>query len=110
MKKFDKLVKEIAKEVREEMHYSIECGLDRMSYEHDLIDCTIMIECHRVRCVNGMVISDYDVWVARDNEEHKNPNVINTIRQALPEWYEVERQYEEEQAEFKREEEYMLNY
>lgn len=110
MKKFDKLVKEIANDVRDEMRSSIEAGQEWFYYEHDLKDCTINIECKRVGCINGMVITDYDIWVVRDNVWHENPIVINTIRQAMPEWYDIEREVEEQQNEYRMEERYMMAY
>ena len=110
MKKFDRLVKEIAAGVREEMRSSIEGGFDWFSYEHDLSDCTINVECHKVQCINGCVISDYDVWIDRENEQHSSPIVIRAIRQALPEWYDEQQKYEEEQKEFELEERFMMAY
>ena len=110
MKRFENLVKEIAAEVRKEMKSSIDGGFDWFCYEHDLKDCTINIECQRVSCVNGFLISDYDIWIDRENEQHESPIVINAIRQAMPEWYDVEREYQEEQKEFELEERYMMAY
>ena len=110
MKKFDKILKEVADGVREEMRSSIEGGFGWFSYEYDLSDCTINVECQRVQCINGTLVTDYDVWIDRDNEQHSSPIVINAIRQVLPEWYDEERKYEEEQQQFELEERYMMAY
>ena len=110
MKKFEKLVKEIATGVRDAMQNAIINGNGWFSYERDLKDCTINVECERVQCINGTLLSDYDVWINRDNEEHKNPIVINAIKQALPEWIDEERKYEQEQYEFVLEARYMAMY
>ena len=110
MKKFDKILKEVADGVREEMRSSIEGGFNWFSYEYDLSDCTINVECQRVQCINGTLVTDYDVWIDRDNEQHSSPIVIKAIRQVLPEWYDEERKYEEEQQQFELEERYMMAY
>lgn len=107
MKKFNKILKEVAAGVREEMRSSVEAGINHLSYEYDLSDCTIMVESHLVVCINGLGISDHDVWVARD-KEHESPLVLNSIRKVLPDWVDVEREYEEQQKEFELEERYMM--
>lgn len=109
MKKFDKVLKEVVAGVREEMRSSIEAGINHLRYEYDLSDCTIMVESHLVVCINGMGISDHDVWVARDNE-HESPLVQAAIRNMLPDWVDVEREYEEKQKEYELEERYMMAY
>ena len=110
MKKFDKVLKEVAAGVRDEMRSSIEGGFNWFSYEYDLSGCTINVECQRVQCINGTLVSDYDVWIARDNEQHNSPIVLKAIRQVLPEWCDVEREYEEEQHQFELEARYMMAY
>ena len=110
MKKFDKVLKEVAAGVKNEMRSSVESGVNYLSYEYDLSDCTIMIESHQVVCINGTSVSDYDVWIEREDSTHESPMVINAIRQVLPEWIDVIREFEESQREFEMEERYMTMY
>lgn len=96
MKKFDRILKEIAEGVRQEMRESIQSGYGWLSYEYDLSDCTVMIESHEVLCVNGLCISDYDVWIERKDSTHDSTLVCRAIRQVLPEWCDVAREIDNE--------------
>lgn len=106
MRKFDKLVKQVAQGVENEIRESIAAGLDSASYEQDFGNTTVMVEVELVG--RGIVVQINDVWIEREDCDHSSPLVVEAIKQALPDWIAIERQVEEEQSSYKYEAEYMI--
>lgn len=107
MKKFEKFVEEFAKNVESEMYDCIANGYDRMSYEQDYGNTTIMVEVELVGTIFSIDV--VDVWIERDNSEHQSPKVIETIKQSLPKWWDVRQQVEEHNHQFELEAQFMMN-
>lgn len=107
MRKFDKLVKQVAEGVENEIRESIAAGWDSASYEQDFGNTTVMVEVELVG--RGIVVQINDVWIEREDSEHASPLVIEAIKKALPDWIAIDRQVEEEQSAYKYEAEYMMN-
>lgn len=107
MKKFDKLVKEIQSGVEDAIRESISAGMNTTSYEQDYGNTTVEVEIELVGC--GLVVQINDVWIERDNSEHRSPMVVEAIRQALPCWVDIDREVAAENELFELEAQYMMN-
>ena len=107
MTRFEKTIKELAKNVAIEMHDCIASGYDRMSYEQDYGNTTIMVEVELVGTIFSIDV--VDVWIERDNSEHQSPKVIEAIKRALPNWWDVRQQVEEENRCYELQTQYMMN-
>lgn len=106
MKKFDKFVQEIANEVEHEIRECIYADRKTMYYEKACNNEIVYIEMQMA----GNSVDVIDVCILRDDERN-SPLVAEAIKQALPDWLEIQEQVEEETHEFNLEEQYrMENY
>ena len=105
MKKFEKALNEIKKGVYDSMFDAISCDDRNCSYEYDFGNTTIMIDIEVI--IGGCCVVVDDVWVARENEEHKSPKVIAAVKNILPNWFDVYREVEEQRWNEREEEKYL---
>ena len=105
MKKFDKALKEIAAGVKDVMYDAIADDMTRCSYEYDFGNTTIMIEIEVI--FGGCCVVVDDVWVDRENEEHRSPKVIAAVKNVLPNWFDVVREVEQQRWNEREEEKFL---
>ena len=82
----DTIVRELSDGVREQMREAILAGDDRATFEKEYGDCVIVVD---VRAYGSQitlaVVSHYDA-------RHKSPRLERVIEDAMPNWYNVERE------------------
>ena len=94
MKKFEKALNEIKKGVYDSMFDAISCDDRTCSYEYDFGNTTIMIEIEVI--FGGCCVVIDDVWVDRENEEHRSPKGIAAVKNVLRNWFDVVREVEQQ--------------
>ena len=105
MKKFDKALKAIKDDMYCKMKDAIRDNEHTCYFEYDYGNVTIMIE---VECLYGCGVVVPDVWFEREDCEHKSPMVAEAVKNVLPDWWAVVRDYELERRAERDNERFML--
>ena len=93
MKNLKDICKEIAAKIKAEMKDAIEFNYDQIYKEFIFGKAWVQVELE-LSSVHGWVIPTTDVRVFHDDNSHQSPLLEAAIKNALPTWDEVEREYE----------------
>lgn len=92
MKNLREICKEIAAKIKEEMEDAIEFNYDQIYKEFVFGKAWVQVELE-LKSKNGWVIPTTEVTVFHDDNSHQSPLLEAAIKNALPTWDEVEREY-----------------
>ena len=92
MKNLRDICKEIAAKIKAEMEDAIEFNYDHIYEDFIFGKAWVQVEL-KVNSVNGWVIPATEVTVFHDDNSHQSPLLEAAIKNALPTWDEVEREY-----------------
>ena len=106
MKKFDKALKEIQEGIKSRMWDAIRDNERNVYYEYDFGNTSINIEIELI--IGGCCVVVPDVWIYRDDCEHRSPMVINAVKNIIPDWWAVAEEVEQAKREEEANERFML--
>lgn len=92
MKNLKDICKEIAAKIKAEMEDAIEFNYDHIYKDFIFGKAWVQVELE-LNSVHGWVIPTTEVTVFHDDNSHQSPLLEAAIKNALPTWDEVEREY-----------------
>ncbi len=93
-------IKAICSKVADDMRWMIDqaivFGDDRVQYEQEFGNGTVGVDYYPVRLKNGCCMMVKDVYVLHDRGTGNSPLLVEALKDAIPNWEDVEREIENE--------------
>lgn len=93
MAKYQEICNEVAKDVKWMIESALEFGDDKVYYEKEYGEAFVSVDIRPVNLGNGYYMMVTDVFVAHGDTKHNSPLLTDAIRKALPDWDELETEY-----------------
>lgn len=92
MKRYEKIIKQLASEIKDEMQHRISFGYDTMNYEKSYGTAIVVVEVCKRRTSFGLTTFT-DVIVAHQDCRKNSPLLTQAITQVVPDWDRLEDDY-----------------
>ena len=92
------MIHEVVTAVHDEMYECIEQGMGNMYLEREYGMALVSVEVEIRRLRNGMLYDDVDVVITHDGHDGRSTRLEKAIGEALPCWFNVEREVLEQVA------------
>jgi hypothetical protein len=93
-------IKAICSKVADDMRWMIDqaiaFGDDRVQYEQEFGNGTVGVDYYPVRLKNGCCMMVKDVYVLHDRGTGCSPLLVGKLKDAIPNWEDIEREIENE--------------
>lgn len=91
--KYNEICNTVANDVKDMIKTALEFGDDKVYYEKEYGTAFVAVDIRPVNLRNGYYMMVTDVFVAHEDTKHNSPLLTDAIRKALPDWDEMETEY-----------------